>query len=165
MASERGCRASLAEVPPQTEEQRAEILASRSRQRAFDGAPPTIPHAVHGQSTFECLACHEKGAIIAGKRAPAMSHERHDSCTQCHVSAGGPPSAPPPPLTSSTFVGQAPVVRRCARLARCAADHPARDRDARELRQLSRRRRRARHAVDPSLAGELHPVSRAVFDP
>lgn len=101
----------LADVPPQTEEQRAEVMTARSRQRAFDGAPPTIPHAVHGQSTFECLACHEKGAVVAGKRAPAMSHERHDSCTQCHVSAGGPPSPPPPPLTSSTFVGRAPEVR------------------------------------------------------
>ena len=101
----------LAEVPPQTEEQRAEIMTARGRQRAYDGAPPTIPHAVHAQSTFECLACHEKGAVVAGKRAPAMSHERHDSCTQCHVSAGGPPSAPPPPLTSSSFVGQAPAVK------------------------------------------------------
>lgn len=102
----------LAEVPPQTDEQRGAVMASRARQRAFDGAPPTIPHAVHGQSTFECLACHEKGAIVAGKRAPAMSHERHDSCTQCHApSAGGPPSPPPAAITSSTFVGQAPLER------------------------------------------------------
>lgn len=99
----------LADVPPQTEAQRAEVLTARSQTRAYDGAPPTIPHAVHGQATTECLACHEKGAIVAGKRAPTMSHERHDSCTQCHVSAGGPPSPPPPPLTSSTFVGQPPV--------------------------------------------------------
>jgi cytochrome c-type protein NapB len=99
----------LDNVPPQTDEQRTEVLAARSRLRAFDGAPPTVPHAMRGQSTFECLACHEKGAVIAGKRAPAMSHERHDSCTQCHVSAGGPPAPAPSPLASSSFVGRASV--------------------------------------------------------
>lgn len=101
-----GLPSPLAEVPPQSEEQRAEVLARRSALRAYDGAPPTIPHAVEGRSTFECLACHAKGAIVAGKRAPAMSHERHDSCTQCHVAAGGPPGPAPAPLTSSTFIGE-----------------------------------------------------------
>lgn len=101
----------LAEVPPQTEAQHLAVLEARARTRAYDGAPPTIPHAVDGKSTFECLACHEKGAMVAGKRAPAMSHERHDSCTQCHVAPGGPPSPPPAPLTSSTFVGRPPIAR------------------------------------------------------
>lgn len=95
-----------AEVPPQSEEQRREVLSARSGLRAYDGAPPTIPHAIEGSSTTECLACHAKGAVIAGKRAPAMSHERHDSCTQCHVAAGGPPAPAPAPLTSSAFIGQ-----------------------------------------------------------
>ena len=93
------------EVPVQTAAQRAEVLAARRLHRAYDGAPPTIPHPVDGKSTFECLACHEKGAIVLGKRAFAMSHERHDSCTQCHVAAGGPPSPPPPPLASNSFDG------------------------------------------------------------
>lgn len=97
------------EVPPQSEEDRARVLANRSAIRAYDGAPPTIPHAIEGRSTYECLVCHEKGAVVAGKRAPAMSHERHDSCTQCHVAAGGPPHDHPPPLTSSTFTGAAPA--------------------------------------------------------
>jgi cytochrome c-type protein NapB len=95
----------LSEVPVQTAEQRAEVLAARSLNRAFDGAPPTIPHVVDGKTTSECLACHEKGATVFGKRAAAMSHERHDSCTQCHVAAGGPPSPPPPPLASNSFDG------------------------------------------------------------
>jgi len=95
----------LAPVPPQTDAQRDAVLTARSAMRAYDGAPPVIPHAIEGSSTFECLACHEKGALVAGKRAPAMSHDRKDSCTQCHVAAGGPPSPVPAPLTSSTFVG------------------------------------------------------------
>lgn len=99
----------LAQVPPQTDAQRAEVLADRSQRRAYDGAPPTIPHAIDGKSTFECLACHASGGVVAGRRAPAMSHERHDSCTQCHVARSGPPSPPAAPLTSSTFVGQSPT--------------------------------------------------------
>lgn len=95
-----------ADVPPQSEEQRREVLSARGRLRAYDGAPPTIPHTIDDASTFECLACHAKGAVVAGKRAPAMSHERHDSCTQCHVAAGGPPTPAPAPLASSLFVGQ-----------------------------------------------------------
>ncbi len=97
------------EVPRQTDDDRARVLRSRATLRAYEGAPPTIPHAIEGRSTFECLACHETGALVAGKRAPAMSHERHDSCTQCHVAASGPPREHPPPLTSSTFEGAAPA--------------------------------------------------------
>ncbi len=96
-------------VPPQTAEERARVLEARGALRAYDGAPPIIPHAVAGSSTTECLTCHEKGAVVAGRRAPAMSHERFESCTQCHAAASGPPSPPPPPLTQSTFVGASPV--------------------------------------------------------
>lgn len=95
-----------AAVPPQSEEQRRDVLTTRRGLRAYDGAPPTIPHGIAASSTFECLACHTKGAIVAGKRAPAMSHERHDSCTQCHVAAGGPPAPAPEGLTTSVFVGE-----------------------------------------------------------
>ncbi|MCU0681547.1 MAG: nitrate reductase cytochrome c-type subunit [Polyangiaceae bacterium] len=97
-----------AEGPPRTAERRERALADRRRGRAFDGAPPTIPHAVVAQAAFECLACHESGGTIAGKRAPAMSHERHDSCTQCHVGVGGPPAPVPSPLSPNAFVGLEP---------------------------------------------------------
>lgn len=60
--------------------------------RAYPGAPPTIPHAIGEQDAPSCLACHEHGAIAAGKLAPRMSHPRFESCTQCHAtSAAGPP--------------------------------------------------------------------------
>lgn len=95
----------LEEVPPQTERERAHVLAARAERRAYDGAPPTIPHAIRQEGPPDCLGCHEKGAIVTGKRAPAMSHARFDSCTQCHVPAGNVPAPPPPPLTDNGFVG------------------------------------------------------------
>lgn len=96
----------LAEPVVQTAEDRSRILENRATRRAYDGAPPTIPHAVDQRGAPSCLACHEQGARIAGKVAPPMSHERHDSCTQCHVpsadSRGFGASSPPP---ASVFAG------------------------------------------------------------
>ncbi|MCA9584788.1 MAG: hypothetical protein KC657_05470 [Myxococcales bacterium] len=95
------------EVPPQTEAQRAAVLEDRATRRAYDGAPPTIPHAVVASGAFECLGCHARGLVVAGKRAPRMSHERHDNCTQCHAPSSGPPGPPREPLAGNTFVGRA----------------------------------------------------------
>ncbi len=99
----------LEPVPPQSAEERARVLASRSERRAYDGAPPVIPHAIRADGAFECLSCHERGAMVAGKRAPAMSHERHDNCTQCHAPPSGLPAPSAPVLTDNTFVGSAPA--------------------------------------------------------
>ncbi len=67
-----------AEAPPPLDEER------RAR-RAYDGAPPVIPHAVKQDRPPDCLGCHEHGVIIAGRRAPAMIHPRRESCNQCHA--------------------------------------------------------------------------------
>lgn len=79
-----------------TDEERARAVAARSTRRAYDGAPPTIPHAVSQGEPTGCLVCHERGAVIAGKVAPAISHARYTSCLQCHVvsDAPGPSLAP-----------------------------------------------------------------------
>jgi nitrate reductase (cytochrome), electron transfer subunit len=66
-------------------EARAAALARRATRRAFEGAPPTIPHPVSQGSGVECRACHEHGAEVAGRIAPAMSHPWMSMCTQCHV--------------------------------------------------------------------------------
>lgn len=90
----------------QSEADRTAALARRSARRAYDGAPPTIPHQIDQLAAPSCLACHELGKVVAGVVAPRMSHERHDSCTQCHVVASDPRRVaitPPPPET--TFVG------------------------------------------------------------
>jgi cytochrome c-type protein NapB len=88
---------------------KAEDLASRAALRAYDGAPPTIPHDIRQQSVSECLACHDSGMQIRGRLAPPMSHEAYTSCTQCHVVNEGPsPGAALPPdaaFGENAFVG------------------------------------------------------------
>ena len=57
----------------------------RAARRAFDGAPPTIPHPVTGRGSETCLACHGEGFQVDGWGARPMPHEPYGSCTQCHV--------------------------------------------------------------------------------
>ena len=66
---------------------KAADLAIRATRRAYDGAPPVIPHPVRQGTAAECRACHEDGLRIADRQAPAYPHQRYDSCTQCHAMA------------------------------------------------------------------------------
>ncbi len=68
----------------------AEEVSARRTARAYDGAPPTIPHAVDQRGAPACLACHAEGLSIDGKVARPMSHPAYTSCTQCHVTRNGP---------------------------------------------------------------------------
>lgn len=94
----------LAPAPPRLDsvddpQARAATLSQRAARRAYDGAPPVIPHAIDdgasGAGTGACLACHAHGARVQDRIAPVMSHgDERVSCTQCHASAaGGPPFA------------------------------------------------------------------------
>ncbi|MBM4364959.1 MAG: hypothetical protein FJ102_02010 [Deltaproteobacteria bacterium] len=65
-------------------------LAARASLRAYDGAPPRVPHAVRQDSAAECLACHDEGLRFRGLTAPALSHDSYTSCTQCHVVEASP---------------------------------------------------------------------------
>jgi nitrate reductase cytochrome c-type subunit len=64
--------------------------ALRAERRAYDGAPPVIPH---GNLGMACMNCHtERGLDLPGVGfAPPMPHERTPGlsalarCTQCHV--------------------------------------------------------------------------------
>jgi cytochrome c-type protein NapB len=69
-----------------------EAMAARREHRAFNGAPPVVPHSIEQQSFPTCLSCHLDGLVIEDRTAPAMSHEPMDNCTQCHVTAE--PSGP-----------------------------------------------------------------------
>lgn len=86
---------------------RSAALAARETLRAFDGAPPVIPHEVD-QRGLSCMACHREGYVIGERVAPAMSHAPFTSCTQCHAPVtSGPPRSPglEPVVADSTFEG------------------------------------------------------------
>lgn len=92
----------------QSEAERQAVITARAGRRAYDGAPPTIPHEVKQRGFPDCLACHAEGAKVAGKRAPRMSHARYDNCTQCHVPASAPAPLPPPQaVVENEFAGLA----------------------------------------------------------
>lgn len=61
----------------------------RASRRAFNGAPPIIPHAVENTTDSACYVCHSGGMKLDGMKASVMSHGYLANCTQCH--------APPPP--------------------------------------------------------------------
>jgi cytochrome c-type protein NapB len=79
-------------LPAATEEERETVLAVRESRRAYDGAPPVVPHPVDQLSSASCLLCHgrESQPVIAGKTPPRISHAEYANCTQCHVPSTGP---------------------------------------------------------------------------
>lgn len=99
-----------------TEAERAQAILERSARRAFDGAPPVVPHPIAQDSAASCLACHGPGLVIKDKVASKMSHPPYASCTQCHVPAGGTELpvqtvALREPLAGNEFVSIAPPQR------------------------------------------------------
>ena len=80
----------FAEIKP-TEEEKQQSTLVRASRRAFNGAPPVIPHAVERTDDAACYACHGKGMRIENKIANQMSHGFPANCTQCHA-----PPAPEP---------------------------------------------------------------------
>jgi cytochrome c-type protein NapB len=68
-----------------TPEQRAQAVEQRKSHRAYDGAPPTIPHEIDQREVPGCLACHGEGMKLGNRVAPRISHPPYQSCTQCHV--------------------------------------------------------------------------------
>ena len=83
----------FAEVKPDPQDKQQSTLIRASR-RAFNGAPPIIPHAIERTDDAACYACHGKGLRIGDRVANPMSHGFLANCTQCH--------APPPPKPFAT---------------------------------------------------------------
>ncbi|MBP6600521.1 MAG: hypothetical protein KA250_01875 [Verrucomicrobiales bacterium] len=78
------------DAPPVSMEVKLAALAARSDRRAYDGAPPTVPHPIMQDSSAACLACHGQGLQVKDRFASKMSHLTFGgSCTQCHVSTQG----------------------------------------------------------------------------
>ena len=85
-------------------EEKTAALQRRDANRAFNGAPPTIPHAVSETSTAACMACHGAGAKTETLRIPKMSHQFLSNCTQCHVESS-PRHATASLFRETSFVG------------------------------------------------------------
>lgn len=96
----------FAEITPSPEEKErsSEVRASR---RAYNGAPPIVPHAVEGTSDAACYACHSQGMQLGGLKASVMSHSFLANCTQCHAPPPPQPFADVEPVVATTFVGLA----------------------------------------------------------
>ncbi|MCA8951134.1 MAG: diheme cytochrome c precursor [Planctomycetes bacterium] len=61
-------------------------LAARAERRAYNGAPPTIPHRVDPRDATTCVACHgPEGLRLGDVTARPMPHAHLANCTQCHV--------------------------------------------------------------------------------
>lgn len=65
------------------------LRAHRIARRAYEGAPPTVPHPIDQHTAAACLQCHTKATRIGNVVAPALSHPAYTSCIQCHVSSKG----------------------------------------------------------------------------
>lgn len=66
-------------------------LQMRTERRAYNGAPPIIPHIVDQISSDNCLACHGKGLRIENRVANALPHPYMTNCQQCHAPAASSP--------------------------------------------------------------------------
>ncbi|APQ16761.1 multiheme c-type cytochrome [Maribacter hydrothermalis] len=58
--------------------------------RAYVGAPPSIPHPVKEERSFggnTCIQCHQNGGFVAkfNAYAPVTPHPEMVNCRQCHV--------------------------------------------------------------------------------
>lgn len=86
---------------------RVRSMERRAALRAFEGAPPVVPHPIADLNVQTCRACHLQGLRAGDKVARMVPHTLLTSCTQCHVEAGETQPAGRP-LASNTFEGLRP---------------------------------------------------------
>lgn len=74
-------------MPLDTDYQRS--LKTYYDNRAFHGAPPTVPHPIDegGIGAQACLKCHQNGGFVDKFKAytPVTPHPDKSNCVQCHV--------------------------------------------------------------------------------
>lgn len=78
-------------LPVATEAERRAAVERRASLRAYDGAPPVIPHGIDTLGSASCLSCHGEGGnlVIGGTRPAEISHPWVTNCTSCHVPEDG----------------------------------------------------------------------------
>lgn len=128
--------ANLTQPPPPpppktapTREMLRQALLERAQRRAYEGAPPSIPHPA-SPNDAACLLCHQDGKQIGDKFAHRMCHSFHANCTQCHIEAvpGQTVAAFVPPLDKvggpRAFPGAPPAMPHTAWMREdCLACH------------------------------------------
>ncbi len=88
-----------------SEEEKIASSKIRASRRAFNGAPPIIPHAVENTNDAACYACHAGGVRLTGFHASVMSHGFLSNCTQCHAPIAPAPFQHLDATVESGFVG------------------------------------------------------------
>jgi len=91
--------------------------------RAFHGAPPSIPHPVVNDLKMgdrSCLKCHQNGGFVPKFNAytPVVPHPEKINCRQCHVTQNTTglfkettaSSFPKPSIGNVAFVGSPPII-------------------------------------------------------
>jgi len=73
---------------------RVKSLEKRAAVRAYEGAPPVIPHSIADLNVETCRACHAQGLRAGDKTSKMVSHTYLRNCTQCHVEAESPMLGP-----------------------------------------------------------------------
>jgi cytochrome c-type protein NapB len=68
-----------------TDAARRRTLAQRAAHRAYDGAPPVMPHSRNFVKSKTCLDCHADGIWLGERFGPPLSHPQLVHCGQCHV--------------------------------------------------------------------------------
>ncbi|MBL7959414.1 nitrate reductase cytochrome c-type subunit [bacterium] len=104
-------------------EQGTRTLSVFYQRRAFNGAPPVIPHEVTDEASFggnTCLQCHEHGGFVPkfNTYAPVTPHPELISCRQCHVpihtqnlfKPTGWRTVAPPMINRSAMAGSPPQI-------------------------------------------------------
>ena len=86
---------------------RAKAVEERAKLRAYDGAPPVIPHTIADINVQTCRACHAMGLKAGDKVARMASHPYLVNCTQCHVEAQAA-HLEIEPVPANLFVGRQP---------------------------------------------------------
>lgn len=103
---------------------RAGAVADWSSIRAFEGAPPSIPHPVRPSGAPSCRACHLHGLAVGPLRPGVPGHEGLVACEQCHLPAVTPLPGATEAVVPTTFVGLAPPPRSVRSAATAPPDLP-----------------------------------------
>ena len=112
-------------------------MVSYYANRAYPGAPPTVPHPMADPLTIgstTCLQCHENGGYVAKFEAfaPVTPHPEYLNCKQCHAASLGDRSfkgsdfekMPAPGLQNKALVSSPPMIPHSLQLrANCLACH------------------------------------------